>query len=142
MPHDHHYFLDTVFVLEYFPTIILNICLSPILFNFASEYAIGKNQAKWREWKWMYQFLLRGENLLGEIIDTEIENGEASSDTTKESGLEISARNTKYMSMHCEQNAAQNHNIKVGIQLYESPAKFKYLGTQMKTTFMKKLRTD
>ena len=90
----------------------------------------------------MYQFLLRGENLLGEIIDTEIENGEASSDTTKESGLEISARNTKYMSMHCEQNAAQNHNIKVGIQLYESPAKFKYLGTQMKTTFMKKLRTD
>jgi hypothetical protein len=46
------------------------------------------------------------------------------------------------MSMHCEQNAAQNHNIKKGIRLSESPAKFKYLGTQMKTTFMKKLRTD
>lgn len=71
--------------------------------------------------------LLCGENLLGEITDTEIENREASLDTTKESGLEISAENTKYMSMHCEQNAAQNHNIKIGIRPSESPAKFKYL---------------
>jgi hypothetical protein len=42
---------------------------------------------------------------LGKIIDTEKENTEASSDTTKENGLEINAEKTKYMSMHCEQSS-------------------------------------
>jgi hypothetical protein len=79
---------------------------------------------------------------LGEVINTEKENTEVSLDTTKESGLETGAEKTKYMSMYCEQNAGRNHNIKIGIRLSESPAKFKYLGTQMKTTSTKKLRTD
>ena len=74
-------------------------------FNFASEYAIRKDQAKWTGWNWVHQLLLHGENLLGKIIDTEKENTEASSDTTKENGLEINAEKTKYMSMHCEQSS-------------------------------------
>jgi hypothetical protein len=86
--------------------------------------------------------LLHDENLLGEIINTEIEKTEVSLDTTKESGLEIGAEKTKYVSMYCEQNAGHNHNINIGIRLSESLVKFKYLGTQMKTTSMKKLRTD
>jgi len=43
--------------------------------------------------------------------------------------------------MYCEQNG-HNNNIKIGIRLSASSEKFKYLGTQMKTTSMKKLRTD
>jgi len=77
---------------------------------------------------------------LGEIINTKIENREVSMDTTMDSGLEIGAEKSKYMSVYCEQYAGHNHNIKMGIRLSESPAKFKYLGTQMKTTSMKKLR--
>lgn len=79
---------------------------------------------------------------MGEIVNIEIENKEVSLDTTKESGLEIGAEKPKYMSMYCEQYAGHNHNIKMGIRLSDSPAKFKYLGTQMKTTSVKKLRTD
>jgi len=63
-------------------------------------------------------------------------------DTTKESGLEIGAEKTKCMSTYCEQNAIHNHNIKIRIWLSESPAKFRYLGTQMKIISVKKLRTD
>jgi hypothetical protein len=79
---------------------------------------------------------------LGEIVNIEIENTEVSLDTTKGSGLEIGSEKTKYTSIYCEQYAGHNHNIKMGIRLSESPAKFKYLGTQIKTTSMKKLRTD
>lgn len=49
--------------------------------------------------------------------------------------------NQVYVFMSCEQYAGHNHIINMGICLSESPAKFKYLGTQMKTKSMKKLRT-
>jgi hypothetical protein len=46
-------------------------------------------------------------------------------------GLEINAEKTKYMIMSHHTNSGQNWNIRIADELFESVAKFKYLGTTL-----------
>jgi hypothetical protein len=51
---------------------------------------------------------------------------------SKEIGLEVNALKTKYMVMSRNQNAGQNHNIKIDSKSFERVEELKYLGTTLK----------
>jgi hypothetical protein len=89
--------------------------LSPLLFNFSLEYAVGRVQAKQKGLKLngSNQLLVYADdvNTLGGRIHS-IKNAEDLVIAGKEIGLEVNAEKTKYMVMSRNQNAGHNHNIK------------------------------
>jgi hypothetical protein len=60
--------------------------------------------------------------------------------TSKENGLEVNAEKTKYTVMSPEQNAGQNHNIKVGNKYFKRVEQFQYLGTSL--TYQKPIHEE
>jgi retron-type reverse transcriptase len=89
--------------------------LSPLLSNFALEYAIRKVQENQVGLKlnWTHQLLAYADdvNLLGDNIDT-IKNTETIIHDNMEVGLEINVEKTKYMLLSRHQNAGQDINHK------------------------------
>jgi hypothetical protein len=63
--------------------------------------------------------------MLGGSIHTIKKNTEALMVASKEIGLEVNAEKTKYMVMCREQNAGQNHNIKIDNKSFEMVEPFK-----------------
>jgi hypothetical protein len=91
--------------------------LSPLLFNFALEYAIRKVQENQVGMKLngTHQLLAYADdvNLLGDNIHTIKKNTETLIDASKEVGLEINAEKCKYMFLSCHQNVGRNSDIKI-----------------------------
>ena len=83
--------------------------LSPMIFNFALEYAIRRVQVNQDGLKLngTHQLLAYADeiNILGGSIHTLKENAEALVAATREIGLEVSAYKTKYMVMSRDQNS-------------------------------------
>ena len=83
--------------------------LSPLLFNFALEYAIRRVQMNQDGLKLngTHQLLADANdvNILGGSVHMVKENAEALVVATKEIGLEVNADKTKYMIMSRDQNA-------------------------------------
>ena len=46
-------------------------------------------------------------------------------------GMEVSADKTKYMVMYRDQNAGQNHSVRIDNSTFERVEEFKYLGTTL-----------
>ena len=82
--------------------------LSPLLFNFALEYAIRRVQVNQDGLKLngTHQLLVYADdvNILGGSVHTVKENAEALVVATKEIGLEVNADKTKYTIMSRDQN--------------------------------------
>jgi hypothetical protein len=104
--------------------------LSPLLFNFALEYAIRKVQENQNG---THQLMAYADNVntVGEYIDTMQKNTKALLDASKEVGLEVNPEKTKYMLVSRCQKAGQRQSIKLGNRSLESVAKFKHLGTTL-----------
>jgi hypothetical protein len=98
--------------------------LSPMLFNFALEYAIRKVQENQVGLKLngTHQLLAytNDVNLLGDNIDIIRNNTETLIDASKEVGLEINVQKTKYMLLSRHENKGQNRDIKIANRSFEN----------------------
>ena len=105
--------------------------LSPLIFNFALEYAIRRVQVNQDGLKLngTHQLLAYADdvNILGGGIHTLKEKAEALVAATREIGLEVCADKTKYMVMSRAQNAGQNHSVRIDNSIFERVEEFKFL---------------
>jgi len=110
--------------------------LSPLLFNFALEYAIKRVQVNQDGLKLngTHQVLAYANdvNILGGSLRTVKENAEALVVATKESGLEVNADKTKYVIMSRDKNTGRSFSMKTDNSSIESVEEFKHLGTTLK----------
>jgi hypothetical protein len=101
----------------------LGDALSPLLFNFALEYAIRKVQLL------AYAYAV---NLLGDNIDTKNRNTDTLIYSSEEVGLEVNTEKSKHTLLSHHQNAGQNHDIKIANRSFENVSQFKYSVTTVR----------
>ena len=93
--------------------------LPPLLFNFASQYAIRCVQVNQDGLKLngTHQFLVYADdvNILGGNVHTIKENAESFIVASKETELEVNVDKTKYMVISGDQNAGRSHNMRIEI---------------------------
>jgi len=109
--------------------------LSPMLFNFALEYAIRRVHVNRGGLKLngTYQLLAYADdvNILAGSIHTLNENKETLLAATWKNGLEVCADKTKYMVMSRDYNAGRIQCVRIDNSTFESVEGFKYLGTTL-----------
>jgi hypothetical protein len=98
-----------------------------MLFNFALGYAIRnvqENQVRF-ELNGAHQLLVYADdiNLLGDITNTRRENTETHLEASRDIGLEINAKRTKYAIISRHQNSGRNLNIRTANESFENVAK-------------------
>jgi hypothetical protein len=105
--------------------------LSPLLFNFALEYAIKKVHVNQKGLKLndTHQLLVYADDvdLLGGSVRNIEKNTSSLVVASKETALEIKADKTKYMVMYRDQNAKRSHSMKTDNNSFERVEEFKYL---------------
>jgi hypothetical protein len=122
--------------------------LSPLLFNFALDYAIKRVQANQDglNLNGTHQLLAYANdvNILEGSVHIVKENAEALVVDTKKIGLEVNVDKTKYKVMSRERNAGRDDSVKIdnsSIEKWKSSNIWERC-QQIKILFRKKLRAD
>ena len=109
--------------------------LSPMLFNFALDYAIRRVQVNQDGLKLngTHQFLVYADdvNIMGGRVHTVKGKAEAFVVTRKETRIEVNADKTKYIVKPREQNTGRSHSIKINNISFKSVEEFIYFGTTL-----------
>jgi hypothetical protein len=109
--------------------------LSPLIFNFALDYAIRRVQENQEGLipNGTHKLLAYADdvNTVGENIDTIQRNTKALLDASKEVGLEVNPEKTKYMLVSRCQKTGQKQSIKIESTFFEDVTKFKYVETTL-----------
>ena len=104
----------------------------------ALEYAIRRIQENriGLELNGKHQLLVYADdvNMLGENLQTVRENTEIFIKASKDIGLEVNSKKTKYMITSRHQNVIQNQNIVIGNLSFENVETFRYLGVTVTNT--------
>ena len=122
--------------------------LSPLLFNFAVEYAVRSVQVNQDGLKLngTHQLLVYADdvNILGGSVHTMQKNAKTLVVACRAIGLEVNADTTKYVVTFRDQNAGQSHSIKIDKNSFEMKEEFKYWEEpyDIKALFRTKLRSD
>ena len=114
--------------------------LSPLLFNFALEYAFRRDQVHQDIFKLNITHQLLdyvddvNTSILRGRVHTIKENAESTVVASKENRLEVNADKTKYMVISRDQNSGRSHNIKIDNSSFDRVEEFKYeyLGTTLR----------
>jgi len=118
--------------------------LSPLLLNFALDYAIRRVQIIQDDFKLngTHQLLVYADddNILGGSVRIIKKNAEALVVASEDIGLDVNADKTKYMAMSRDQNAGRSYSMKTDNSSLERMEDFKYLGTTLTNLVRKKLR--
>jgi hypothetical protein len=90
----------------------------------------GKSKKIKSVWNWTHQLLVYTDdiNLLGDSVNTIKENTETLLEASRDIGLEINIKKTKYIIMSRHPNSGKNQNIRIANESFEKVAKFKYSG--------------
>ena len=106
-----------------------------MLINFALEHAIRRVRVNQDGLKpnGKHQLLTYADDvhILAGSMHTLKENAEALVAATRETGLEVSADNTKCMVMSRDQNAGRIQSVRIDNTTFERVEEFKYLGTSL-----------
>jgi hypothetical protein len=107
--------------------------LSPLLFNFALEYAIRVqvNQDGLKLIGTQQVLVYADVNIWSGSAHAVKKNTAALFFGSRETGLEVNADKTKYIVKFRNQNAGQNQNIKIDNSSFEKVEEFNYLGTNL-----------
>jgi hypothetical protein len=108
---------------------------SPLLFNFALEYAIRRVQVNQDGFKLngTRQLWVNADdvNILGRSVHTVKTNPDALVASSKETVLEVNADKAKYLVMSRDQNARRSHSRKIDNSSFEGVKQCKYFGTTL-----------
>jgi hypothetical protein len=109
--------------------------LSPLFFNFALLYAIGRVQVNQDGLRLngTHQLLVYADdiNVSGGSVHTIKKNAEALVVASMENGLEVNADRTKYMVMSGDQNEGRSNKMKTDNSSFERVEEFRYLLTTL-----------
>jgi sorting nexin-29 len=109
--------------------------LSPLLFNFALQYAIKRVQVNRNGLKLngTHQLLAYADDvsILGGRVYSVREKAEALVVATQEIGQEVNTDKTKYTVMARDRNAGRGHGVKIDNSSTERVEEFKYLGVTL-----------